>query len=149
MNQSKKEYKGLNYNFSRIDTLKKEIDKNRPLPPHTLTSLREKLNVEWTYHSNAIEGNTLTLSETKVVLEGITIVGKSVTEHLEAINHHVAIEYLEALIKEKNDLTEWTFKNLHQMILKEIDDDNAGKYRTENVTISGAKHIPPNPIFIL
>lgn len=144
----KKEYKGLNFNFSQIDTLKKEIDQNRPLPTHTLKSLREKLNVEWTYHSNAIEGNTLTLSETKVVLEGITIGGKSVTEHLETINHQEAIEYVEALIKEKADLTEWTLKNLHQIILKEIDDHNAGKYRTENVTISGAKHIPPNHILL-
>ena len=84
------------------------------------------------------------MSETKVVLEGITIGGKSVTEHLEIINHKDAIEYLENLITEKKDLTEWTLKNIHQLILKEIDDDNAGKYRNENVTISGARHIPPN-----
>ncbi|MFO7968715.1 MAG: Fic family protein [Candidatus Izemoplasmatales bacterium] len=144
----KKEYKGLNFNFSKIDTMKKEIDKNRPLSKHIVKSLREKLIVEWTYNSNAIEGNTLTMSETKVVLEGITIGGKSVTEHLETINHKEAIEYLETLIKEKNDLTEWTLKNIHQLILKEIDDDNAGKYRTENVTISGARHIPPNHIIL-
>jgi Fic family protein len=144
----KKEYKGLNLNFSKTDTLKKEIDKNRPLSKNTIKSLREKLIVEWTYNSNAIEGNTLTMSETKVVLEGITIGGKSVTEHLETINHKEAIEYLETLIKEKKDLTECKLKNIHQLILKEIDDDNAGKYRTENVTISGAKHIPPNHMIV-
>lgn len=144
----KKEYRGLNFNFSKIDTLKKEIDKHRPLSENIVKSLREKLIVEWTYNSNAIEGNTLTLSETKVVLEGITIGGKSVTEHLETINHKEAIEYLENLIKEKKDLTEWTLKNIHQLILKEIDDDNAGKYRNENVTIGGATHIPPNHMIV-
>ena len=97
----KKEYKGLNFDFSRIDTLKKEIDKFRPLTKNIVKSLREKLIIEWTYNSNAIEGNTLTMSETKVVLEGITIGGKSVTEHLEIINHKDAIEYLENLITEK------------------------------------------------
>jgi len=64
----KKEYSGLNFNFSEIDALKKEIDKHRPLSENVVKSLREKLIVEWTYNSNAIEGNTLTLSETKVVL---------------------------------------------------------------------------------
>jgi len=144
----KKEYSGLNFNFSRIDTLKKEIDKHRPLSKNIVKSLREKLIVEWTYNSNAIEGNTLTMSETKVVLEGITVGGKSVTEHLEAINHKEAIEYLENLIKDKIDLTEWILKNIHKLILKEIDDDNAGKYRNENVTISGASHIPLNHMIV-
>jgi Fic family protein len=144
----KKEYKGLDYDFSKIDSMKKSIDENRSLSINVVKSLREKLIVDWTYNSNAIEGNTLTLSETKVVLEGITIGGKSVTEHLEAVNHKEGIEYLETIIKEKKDLTEWTLKNIHQLILKEIDNDNAGKYRTENVTISGASHIPPNHMII-
>jgi len=144
----KREYSGLNFNFSKIDTLKNEIDKYRPLSKNIVKSLREKLIIEWTYNSNAIEGNTLTMLETKVVLEGITIGGKNVTEHLETINHKDAIEYLETLIKKNNDLTEWTLKNIHQLILKEIDDDNAGKYRAENVTISGARHIPPNHMIL-
>jgi len=144
----KKEYKGLDYDFSKIDSMKKRIDDLRPLSTNSVKSLREKLIVDWTYNSNAIEGNTLTLSETKVVLEGITIGGKSVTEHLEAINHKEAIEYLETIIKEKRDLTEWILKNIHQLILKDIDDHNAGKYRNENVTISGAGHIPPNHMII-
>lgn len=144
----KKDYKGLKYDFSNIDSMKKRIDDHRPLSTNSVKSLREKLIVDWTYNSNAIEGNTLTMSETKVVLEGITIGGKSVTEHLEAINHKEAIEYLETIIEEKRDLTEWILKNIHQLILKDIDDQNAGKYRNENVTISGASHIPPNHMII-
>lgn len=74
--------------FQTIDEKKSILDKKRPLPEYTLRSLREKLLLEWTYHSNAIEGNTLTLQETKVVLEGITVGGKTMREHLEAINHY-------------------------------------------------------------
>ena len=104
--------------------------------------LREKLIVEWTYHSNAIEGNTLTLSETKVVLEGITIGGKSMVEHLETINHREAIHFIEKLIAAGESLTEWNIRNLHSLILRGIDNANAGKYRSENALISGAKHTP-------
>lgn len=73
--------------FERIDIKKARLDSLRPFPIYTLKSLREKLLLEWTYHSNAIEGNTLTMNETKVVLEGITIGGKTMREHLEVINH--------------------------------------------------------------
>ncbi len=140
---SKKRYIGLEYDFSVIDSLKESIDGHRPFSKGLIDSLREKLIVEWTYNSNAIEGNTLTLSETKVVLEGITIGGKSLTEHLEAINHREAIYFIEELIASQAPLSEWNIKNIHALILKEIDHDNAGKYRNENVVISGAKHIPP------
>ena len=70
-----------------MDKLKKELDSKRPIPKETLRSLEEFINLEWTYNSNGIEGNTLTLRETQVVLEGITVGGKSIKEHLEAINH--------------------------------------------------------------
>ncbi|NQT59737.1 MAG: Fic family protein [Bacteroidetes bacterium] len=140
----KNTYQGLHYDFTKVDELKQKIDDQRPLPKHTVKSLHEKLIVEWTYNSNAIEGNTLTLSETKVVLEGITIGGKSVVEHLETINHREAIYFIEKLIQNNERLTEWNLKNIHALILKEIDNRNAGKYRNENVLISGAKHIPPN-----
>jgi Fic family protein len=140
---SKKRYIGLEYDFSVIDSLKESIDGHRPFSKGLIDSLREKLIVEWTYNSNAIEGNTLTLSETKVVLEGITIGGKSLTEHLEAINHREAIYFIEELIASQAPLSEWNIKNMQALILKEIDHDNAGKYRNENVVISGAKHIPP------
>ncbi len=139
----RKNYIGLEYDFGNIDTLKEAIDKHRPFSKSLAQSLHEKLIVEWTYNSNAIEGNTLTLSETKVVLEGITIGGKSMTEHLEAINHRDAILFIEDLTANKDPLSEWNIRNIHALILREIDNANAGKYRGENVLISGAKHIPP------
>ncbi|SHE60776.1 Fic/DOC family protein [Alkalibacter saccharofermentans DSM 14828] len=140
---SKKNYIGLDFDFSYIDLLKESIDENRPFTKGLGNSLKEKLIVEWTYNSNAIEGNTLTLSETKVVLEGITVGGKSMREHLEAINHREAILFVEDLIANKEPLSEWNIKNIHALIIKEIDNTNAGKYRTENVVISGARHMPP------
>ena len=94
-------------------------------------------------NSNAIEGNTLTLSETKVVLEGLTIGSKTLIEHLEVINHRDAILFIEELVSSNELITEWNIRNIHYLVLKEIDRENAGKYRTENVLISGAKHIPP------
>jgi len=140
---SRKEYIGLEYDYCFIDSLKDAIDCQRPFSKRLANSLHEKLIVEWTYNSNAIEGNTLTLSETKVVLEGITIGGKSLVEHLETINHREAILFVEELVSNKEPLSEWNIKSLHSLILREIDNQNAGKYRTENVVISGAKHIPP------
>ncbi|SDZ15172.1 Fic family protein [Tindallia californiensis] len=140
---SKKHYTGLECDFSYIDSLKKAIDDHRPFSKGLANSLKEKLIVEWTYHSNAIEGNTLTMSETRVVLEGITIGGKSMVEHLEAMNHREAILFVEELVSNKEPLSEWNIRNIHALVLKEIDNTNAGKYRSENVVISGAKHIPP------
>ena len=130
--------------FDEVDEKAKQLQNLRPLSKITLKSLKESNILDWTYNSNAIEGNTLTLRETKVVLEGITVGGKSVKEHLEAINHKYAIAYLEKLVEEKSGISEWNIKNLHQLILKGIDDENAGKYRNENVIISGATHIPPD-----
>jgi len=130
--------------FDKVDKLKKELDSKRPMPKETLRSLEESINLEWTYNSNGIEGNTLTLRETQVVLEGITVGGKSIKEHLEAINHEKAILYLNDLVKENNPITEWNIKSIHQLVLKDIDDENAGRYRRENVTIKGAIHIPPD-----
>ncbi len=141
--KNRKNYIGLEFDFSYIDSLKEVIDKHRPFSKGLANSLQEKLVVEWTYNSNAIEGNTLTLSETKVVLEGITIGGKSIVEHLEAINHREAILFVQDLIANEEMFSEWNIKNIHSLIMKEIDNINAGKYRNENVLISGAKHIPP------
>jgi len=139
----RKEYLGLHYDFEYLDLLKEAIDIHRPFSKNIAKSLHEKLVVEWTYNSNAIEGNTLTMSETKVVLEGITIGGKSLVEHLETINHREAILFVENLVSDDEPLSEWNIKNIHALILKEIDNKNAGKYRIENVLISGANHIPP------
>ena len=134
--------------FDEIDRNKKLLDSKRPLPKETVNSLRENYILEWTYNSNAIEGNTLTIAETKVVLEGITIGGKSVREHLEAINHKDAIIFLEEIVKNKSGLTEMDIRDIHRLVLKEIDNDNAGRYRSGNVIISGAKHIPPDSVLL-
>lgn len=134
--------------FDFEDQLKNKIDAYRPLSKSILNRIHENLIVEWTYNSNAIEGNTLTIYETKIVLEGITIGGKSLKEHLEVINHKEAIGYLENLINNKIILSEFEIKNIHNLILRNIDSDNAGKYRDENVIIAGAKHTPPNHMIV-
>ena len=129
--------------YVQVDNKKRLLDAKRPLPEHTLKSLHEKLFLEWTYHSNAIEGNTLTINETKVVLEGITVGGKTMREHLEVINHSDAISYVEDIINKKDALSERQIKILHQLVLKGIDDQYAGVYRNQQVFISGALHTPP------
>ena len=128
--------------FKEVDEKLAILNSKRPLAKETLKSLEKNNILDWTYNSNAIEGNTLTLRETKVVLEGITVGGKSVKEHLEVINHREAILFLEELVKNDSAITEWNIKNLHALILKEIDNDNAGKYRLENILISGALQVP-------
>jgi len=130
--------------FEKIDQLKSRLDALRPLPEAVVRNLHEDLVVRWTYHSNAIEGNTLTLKETKVVLEGVTIGGRSMREHLEAINHREAIRFLESLVTDGGPLREADIRNLHALILRGIDDSNAGIYRNINVRISGARHLPPD-----
>lgn len=141
-------HKGVETLFDQIDLIKQQLDTKRPLPKYTLKSLRERLFLEWTYHSNAIEGNTLTINETKVVLEGITIGGKSIKEHLEVINHQDAISYVEDIVQGQEQLFEWQIKNLHRLIFKGIDDSYAGVYRDQKVFISGASHTPPPPFKI-
>lgn len=129
--------------FRKLDELKSKLDSFRPLSSSIVKNLHEDLLIRWTYHSNAIEGNTLTLKETKVALEGITIGGKTLREHFEAINHKDAILFIEELAQKENILSEYSIKQIHSLILKNIDDENKGKYRTTNVIISGAEHKPP------
>jgi Fic family protein len=138
----------MNRLFAQTDFKKKQLDAKRPLPKQTVQSLREKLFLEWTYNSNAIEGNTLTINETKVVLEGITVGGKTMREHLEVINHQEAIFYVEDIVRKEEQLSEWQIKNLHRLVLKGIDDQYAGAYRDQQVFISGATHTPPPPLKI-
>lgn len=100
-------------NFSHLDALKSRLDAVRPLPPTVVRNLHDDLVLRWTYHSNAIEGNTLTLKETKVVLEGITIGGKTMREHVEALNHRDAIAYVEDVISKTEPFSEWQIRNIH------------------------------------
>jgi len=130
--------------FKTIDDVKKKLDLHRPFSPITIKNLSEDIILRWTYHSNAIEGNRLTLLETKVVLDGIAVGGKTLKDHFEAINHRNAIYYVEDIIRKEEPFSEWQIRNIHQLILKNIDDDNAGRYRQQNVLISGATTTPPD-----
>ncbi|MGE7661330.1 Fic family protein [Peribacillus sp. NPDC097197] len=119
----------------QIDLKKHQLIAKSPLPKYTARSLQEKLILDWIYNSNAIEGNTLTINETKVVLEGITVGGKTIREHLEVINHRDAILYVEDIVQ----------KGVPFLVLKGIDYDYAGVYRDQQVFISGSNHTPPPP----
>ena len=101
------------------------------------------------YESNRIEGNTLTLRETQLVInEGMTISGKSMREHLEAINHKEAILFVDDLVSQKVDLSEYILKQIHGIVLYGIDRENAGVYRKLPVAIAGSKHLPPQPYLL-
>ena len=132
-----------------IEGKKKELDRHRPLNPSILRKLEEEFSIAWTYNSNAIEGNTLSIQETELVVnEGITIGGKTVNEHLEAINHVKGIEYLKEIVQKKAEISENIIKEMHRIILSLIDDVEAGHYRRTNVRIVGANHLPPQSIKI-
>jgi len=131
-------------NTAELDRLKSILDEHRPLPAAVVTNLQEDLRVRWTYNSNAIEGSTLTLQETKVILEGITVGGKTLREHLEAVSHAEAIDLICSMATEEGRLTERELKDIHALVLKGIDTENAGRYRRVNVTIAGAQHVPPS-----
>ncbi len=138
-------YEGLEDSLARIDEKKRELDAHRPLPDIVLTKVKEGLNVEWTYNSNSIEGNTLSLNETKVVLEdGLTIGGKSLKEHFEIYNHHEAIAFLEGLVQTNYRLSEKDVLSIHELVLKQIDKNFAGRFRNAAVRITGANFVPPN-----
>lgn len=135
--------------LSTIDALKARLDALRPLPPESLKKIEEAIRIEYTYESNRIEGNTLTLQETQVVVgEGLTIAGKSMREHLEAVNHCEAIDFVKDVVQRKIPITEYLIKQIHAIILQGIDRKNAGRYRTVPVLISGSKHVPPQPYLV-
>lgn len=127
----------------RVLDKKKKLDSLRPLPPTLVARLKKQMAIEYTYNSNAIEGNTLTLRETKLVIEeGITIGGKSVNETLEAKNHPEAIKFIESLVDTRSEINEDTVLHVHKLIMLNIAED-AGLYRTATVRITGASFMPP------
>ncbi|MGV8176377.1 MAG: Fic family protein [Candidatus Bilamarchaeaceae archaeon] len=131
--------------YRRILQKKKKLDSLRPFDKIALQKLQESFNVDLTYNSNAIEGNSLSLGETRLVLEeGITIGGKTMKEHLEATNHKRAIELVESLVH-KRSIEESDVLGIHALILDRIDPHNAGFYRKSGVRISGTNYVPPNP----
>ncbi|MCH2155555.1 MAG: Fic family protein [Opitutales bacterium] len=132
--------------WKKLSDKKAILDSHRPLPAALVDNLEQWFLIELTYTSNAIEGNTLTRKETAVVVEkGLTVSGKSLTEHLEATNHAEALRSVMALVNAKTqDLTEHSILDIHNTILKGIDDDSAGHYRSIPVRISGSEVILPN-----
>ena len=126
--------------LTQIDELKARLVSSRPLPEAALSKIEEALAIEYTYESNRIEGNTLTLQETALVVEeGLTIGGKSLREHLEAINHNEAIAFIKDIAQGEEPITERTILQIHALILRGIDRQNAGRYRTVPVLISGSR----------
>jgi len=131
--------------IKKIDLLKSQIDIHRPIEGHLLKQIREYFRIGMTYSSNALEGNSLTETETKIVLEdGITIGGKPVKDHLEALGHSEAYDLLFRLAKHR-DITEANIKELHRLFYYRIDANQAGKYRKQKVIITGTNFIPPSP----
>ncbi len=119
------------------------------LPPAAVQSLRHWFRVHHTYHSNAIEGNRLTLPETRAVLEdGITIQGRSLKDHLEAVNLAQALDFVESLARAETPLGERDVREIHTIVLRGIEPENAGVYRRINVRISGTEHVPPEALHV-
>lgn len=139
----------LNKLLQECDTLKARLSGLRPLPADALKKIEEAFAIEYTYESNRIEGNTLTLQETELVVnEGVTIAGKSMREHLEAINHAEAIDYIKDFAKNGIEISERTIKEIHALVLHGINRENAGRYRSVPVMISGSTHVPPQPYLL-
>jgi Fic family protein len=138
----------VNYQLKleQIDKLKAWLDGFRPFEPTIVTEIKKLYDVRFTYNSNAIEGNTLTQSETELVLtKGITVGGKTLDEHLEVIGHKDAIDYIESLAKKDTEINEWEIKQIHNLILRKINPDEAGSYRTLDVMAAGTNyHYPPH-----
>lgn len=141
------QFEGYEIYLERIKEKKSRLDSFRPLPFYVVKSIKDSMTLEWTYNSNSIEGNTLTLQETKMVIEeGFTIKGKSLREHFEAVNHQEAIEFVESLISDNYKLNISDVLSVHHLVLQKIEKDFAGRFRTSGVRISGANFVPPNAL---
>lgn len=141
------DYEGLEQSLNRIREKKTRLDALRPLPKAALQNIKTSLTLEWTYNSNSIEGNTLTLQETRMVIEdGMTIKGKSLREHFEAVNHQDAIELVEQLATAPHPLSAQEVLQVHGLVLQKIEKEFAGRYRNAGVRISGANFVPPNAL---
>ena len=140
-------YKSQESILLQIDRKKAELDKCRPLTEGEVERLNEEFIVEYTYNSNAIEGNTLTLRETDMVLRGLTIAQKPLKDHMEAVGHKEAFDYISQLVKEKVPISESIIKQIHFLVLADKRDDR-GVYRRVPVRIMGAQHEPVQPYLI-
>ncbi len=140
-------YKSKESIYMQIDRKKKELDKKRTLTEGEVARLNEDFIIEYTYNSNAIEGNTLTLRETDLVLRGLTVDKKPLKDHMEAIGHKEAFEYICSLVKENVPISESVIKQIHYLVLADKKDDR-GVYRRVPVRIMGAKNEPIQPYLI-
>jgi Fic family protein len=131
-----------------VEEKKAQLHRLRPLSPHALGNLEHAYDLELTYTSNAIEGNTLTQIETNLVIEkGITVGGKKLKDHLEAIDHYDAIRYVREAARKTAPLTEFDIRNLHALVLKRSDPDIAGSYATSTryMATDSGRHTFPSP----
>ena len=134
--------------LDQIATKKADLDRLRPLSPGALANLEHAYDLELTYTSNAIEGNTLTQIETNLVIEqGVTIGGKKLKDHLEAIDHYDAIRYVREIARQTTPLGEFDVRNLHALVVKRADPEIAGRYATSGryVNTDAGRHAFPSP----
>lgn len=140
-------YKTAENLLTVIDKKKLALDSKRPLTEGEVERLTEEFVVEYTYNSNAIEGNTLTLRETDMVLRGLTIAQKPLKDHMEAVGHKEAFDFLRELVKEQVILSESIIKQIHYLVLADKKDDR-GIYRRVPIRIMDAKHESVQPYLI-
>ena len=130
-----------------IDQKKAELDTRRPLTEGEVARLNEEFTVEYTYNSNAIEGNTLTLRETDMVLRGLTIDQKPLKDHMEAVGHKEAFDFVRELVQAQAPMSERVIQQVHYLVLADKKEDR-GVYRRVPVRIMGAQHEPAQPYMI-
>ena len=140
-------YKSKESILQQIDRKKVELDGRRPLTAGEVERLNEEFIIEYTYNSNAIEGNTLTLRETDLVLRGLTIDKKPLKDHMEAVGHKEAFEFVSELVKNNVPISESVIKQIHYLVLADKKEDR-GVYRRVPVRIMGAQHEPVQPYLI-
>ena len=139
----------LTEKYAQVDKLKGWLDDFRPLPSAVVAELKQLFDVRFTYNSNAIEGNTLTQSETQLILEkGITVGGKTLREHLEVVGHRDAIGYVESLAQQEKAIGEWEIRQIHSLLLMVIDRAEAGRHRQLDVKAAGTVYTYP-PHYLL
>ena len=141
-------YKSKESILQQIDRKKVELDGRRPLTAGEVERLNEEFIIEYTYNSNAIEGNTLTLRETDLVLRGLTIDKKPLKDHMEAVGHKEAFEFVSELVKNNVSISESVIKQIHYLVLADKKEDR-GVYRRVPVRIMGAQHEPVQPYLIV
>ena len=145
-NTAEKVSKTLASILTQIDELKAKLDQYRQFDSYRIS---QALELEYTFESNRIEGNTMTLRETDLVInEGLTISGKSMREHLEVINHQEAIAFIKDLMNKNTSLIEREVLSIHNLILRGIHPEDAGRYRKVQVMIKGSTHMPPQPFLV-